>query len=209
MHDLDRTQLEYGETFESSYEYMGESGILGEADELELATELLAVSNEQELEQFLGKLFKKVSGVVGKVTRGPIGGLLKGVAQKAMPFVGGALGSFIPIPGVGTAVGTALGSAASKMFEVNREAMSEEDQEFEVAKRFVRLASTAAANAANAGAAAATPAGAKAVLIDAARTHAPGLANILAGGENGHGIAAGGRSGRWIRRGRNIILLGA
>lgn len=210
MHDLDRTQLEWGETLESgTYEYTGEAGILGEADELEMATELLTVSNEEELEQFLGKLFKKVGGVVGKIAGGPIGGLLKGIAKKALPFVGGALGSFIPIPGVGTAVGSALGGAASKLFEVNLEGMSEEDQEFEVAKRFVRLASTAAANAANAGPAAATPAGAKAALLDAARTQAPGLVSMLLGGRDGQGAIAAGRTGRWIRRGRNIVLLGA
>jgi hypothetical protein len=145
------------------------------------------------------------------VARGPIGGLLKGVAKKALPFVGGALGSLIPIPGVGTAVGTALGSAASNMFEVNLESMSQEDQEFEVARRFVRLAGAAAANAANAGAAAASPGGARTALIEAARMHAPGLASALGSGRlNGaSGPAAAARSGRWIRRGRHIVILNA
>ena len=212
MHDLDRTQLEtYGETYETAgFGYAGETGLLSEADETELATELLAVSSEAELEQFLGNLFKKVGSVVGKVARGPIGGILKGLAKKALPFVGGALGSFIPIPGVGTAVGSALGNAASNLFEVNLEGMSQEDQEFDLAQRFVRLASSAAANAANAGPAAATPAGAKAALVDAARVHAPGLAKALVPG--GPGMAArngtGGQGGRWIRRGRHIVLLG-
>lgn len=213
MHDLDRTQLEsYGETFGTAgIGYAGETGLLSEADETELATELLAVSSEEELEQFLGNLFKKVGSVVGRVARGPIGGVLKGLAKKALPFVGGALGSFIPIPGVGTAVGSALGTAASKLFEINLEGMSQEDQEFDLAQRFVRLASSAAANAANAGPAAATPAGAKAALVDAARVHAPGLAKALVPG--GTGMAArngtGGQSGRWMRRGRHIVLMGA
>ena len=48
----------------------------------------------------------------------PLGGVLKAVAKKALPFVGGALGSFIPIPGVGTAIGGALGSAVSKALEL-------------------------------------------------------------------------------------------
>jgi len=202
MHDLDRTQLEsYGETFGTGFELGDETGVLTEADELELATELLTVSNEEELDQFLGKLFKKV----GKIARGPLGGLLKSVAKKALPIVGGALGSAIPIPGIGTMIGTAAGNAAANMFEVNLEGMSQEDQEFEIARRVVRLASSAAANA---GPAAATLAGAKAALMDAARAHAPGLVNAvvngrLVGGTNG----AGSRTGRWIRRGHTIILL--
>ena len=213
MHDLDRTQLEtYGEMYEGETGYAGETGVLGEADEIELATELLGVSTEEELDQFLGSLFKKVSGAVGKIARGPIGGLLKGVAKKIMPLAGGALGSFIPIPGVGTAAGAALGTAASNMFEVNLEGMEAEEQEFDIARRFVRLAGEAAANAANAGPAAATPSGARAALVEAAQTHAPGLAKAITNG-GGPGMAAGpgprARSGRWIRRGRHIILLNA
>src|SRR4030095_16897246 len=116
MHDLDRTQLEtWGETYEGETGYAGETGVLGEADELELAPGLLGVSTEEELEQFLGSLFKKVSGAVGKIARGPIGGLLKGVAKKIMPLAGGALGSLIPIPGVGTALGTGAGHAAANI----------------------------------------------------------------------------------------------
>ena len=135
-------------------------------------------------------------------------GLLKGVAKKIMPLAGGALGSLIPLPGVGTAVGSALGNAASNMFEVNLEEMEVEEQD--IARRFVRLAGEAAATAANAGPAGATPAGARAALVEAAQTHAPGLAKAMSGGA-GAGMAGvhGPRhhSGRWIRRGRHIILL--
>jgi len=211
MHDLDRTQLESYEAYEAAPGgYAGETGVLGEADEVELATELLGISTEEELDQFLGSLLKKVGGVVGKIARGPIGGLLKGVAKKILPMAGGALGTLIPIPGVGTAVGTALGNAAANMFEVNLEGMSQEDQEFDIARRFVRLAGDAAANAANAGAAAATPAGAKAALVAAARTHAPGLAKTLMSGGLGMVAPGGalGRSGRWVRRGRHIVVFG-
>lgn len=212
MHDLDRTQLEtYGEAFEaSSFGYAGETELLSEADELELATELLGVSTEEELEQFLGKLFKKVSGAVGRIAKGPIGGLLKNVAKKVLPLAGGALGTLIPIPGVGTAIGSAVGNAAANIFEVNLEGLDQEDQEFDVARRFVRLAGEAAANAANGGPSAATPSGARAALVEAARTHAPGLAKALTSGGasvNG-GAGVPGRSGRWIRRGRHIIVLG-
>lgn len=216
MHDLDRTQLEtYGEMFETGFGYEGEMNVLSEAEEMELATELLAVSNEAELEQFLGSLIKKVGGAVGKFAKGPIGGMLKGLAKKALPFVGGALGSLIPIPGVGTMIGKTVGSAAANLFEVNLEGMSQEEQEFDVAQRFVRMAGAALANASNAGPSGATPTGAKAALIDAARIHAPGLAKALApqaasAAPAGNGaVGAPGAGGRWIRRGANIILLGA
>ncbi|MBE7446116.1 MAG: hypothetical protein HS132_13040 [Planctomycetia bacterium] len=163
MHNIDNTQQEseivgleadqFEYAFEGDQEMFGEADMespFTEAEEMELAAELLEISSEAELDQFLGKLFKgawrglkKVGSVVGKVAR-PLGGVLKGLAKKALPFVGGALGSFIPIPGWWHAVGTALGSAVSKALEVEFEGMNEEDQEFEMARRFVRLAGTAA-----------------------------------------------------------------
>ena len=91
--------------------------LFGEQQELELALELLAVSNEAELDQFLGKVFKSVWKGVKKIAK-PLGGVLKTVARTALPFVGGALGSMIPIPGVGTALGSALGRAASNALEL-------------------------------------------------------------------------------------------
>ena len=193
--------------FETGEEFTGEVEVespLDEVEEMELAAELLSVSSEEELDQFLGKLFKgawkgikKVGRFVGKVAR-PLGGILKGIAKTALPFVGGALGSFIPIPGVGTALGTALGGAASKLLEVDLEGMSPEDQEFEVARRFVRLASSAAAQAANA---------------------SPGInpnAAAMAAVQNAAGQLSGNqgqrprrrKSGRWFRRGDKIVLLG-
>lgn len=84
--------------------------LFGEQQELELALELLAVSNEAALDQFLGKVFKSVWKGVKKIAK-PLGGVLKAVAKTALPFVGGALGSMMPIAGVGTALGSALGRA--------------------------------------------------------------------------------------------------
>ena len=225
MHDIDRTQYESGgDAFESdAFEFApeGEGEIWGEADqegpfteaeEMELAADLLEVTDEAELDQFLGKLLKKAGRAVGKFARGPlraVGGVLKGIAKKALPFVGGALGSFIPIPGVGTAVGTALGTAASKLFEMDLEGLSPEEQEFEVARQFVRLAGAAAQQAAAAPPNAPPQAVARAAVMAAARKHAPGLVRPAGGGQAA-GTTAGGarRGGRWIRRGRKIVLLG-
>jgi uncharacterized protein (DUF697 family) len=219
MHDIDRTLMEMEsetDAFETDYEYDGleysdTEAVFDEATEMELAAELLGVTDEAELDQFLGKLFKKVGGAVGKFVKSPVGktlgGILKGVAKKALPVVGGALGSVVP--GVGTAIGTTLGTAASKLFEVELEGLSPEDQEFEVAKRFVQLAEEATKNAALAPPSVNPQAAAKAALVAAAKKHAPGL---LRGGVTPMTAAAipgvPGRSGRWIRRGRKIVLLG-
>lgn len=177
MHDMDRTTLETTEPEAEQYDneafeggYAGEAE-LDEVEELQLAAELLEVSDEEEMEQFLGSIFKsawkgikKVGSTVGKLAQ-PLGGVLKGIAKKALPVVGGALGSFIPIPGVGTAVGTALGNAAGNLLEAELEGLNEEDREFEKARRFVRLAHGAARKVAQ------TPPGtdARAAIINAVK----------------------------------------
>jgi hypothetical protein len=183
---------EYGEMAESEAEgFLGGllSSVLGgevseaespltEVQEMELASELLEVGSEAELEQFLGNLFKRVASGVGGFMRSgtgkALGGILKNVAKKALPVVGGALGSFVA-PGVGTAIGSKLGSMASNLFEVELESMNEQEAEFEVARRYVRLASSAARNAALAPRSAPPRAVARAAVVSAARRHAPGL----------------------------------
>ena len=134
--------------------------------------ELLSVSSEEELDQFLGKLLKNVGSAVGKIAR-PLSGALKGLAKKALPFVGGALGSFIPIPGVGTAVGSALGSAVSKALEAELAGLELEEQELEMARRFVRIAGTAAGQAAQAASSRDPQAAVRSAVLSAARRHLP------------------------------------
>ena len=229
MHDHDRTQLESGfdalETdqfeFTNGAEVYGDSEAsspFSESQEMDLASELLALTNDAELDQFLGNLFKKVGGAVGKFMKGPVGrslgGMLKGVAKRALPVLGGALGSFIP--GIGTAIGSTVGTAASNLFEVELEGLSPEDQEYEVARRLVRLASGAAKKAGLIPPGFDPRAAAKAALAAAAKQYAPGLLSLL--GETGPTPMAPaapsplttrpGHSGRWIRRGQKIILLG-
>ncbi len=80
MHDIDRTTLEYGqemsrfeaENFESGQgEWSGEGGAMfSEAQEMELANELLSVSNEAELEQFLGNFLRKAVSTAGACATG-------------------------------------------------------------------------------------------------------------------------------------------
>lgn len=247
---------------EFSGEFQGESP-LNEMQEMELAAELLSVTNEAELNQFLGGLIKKAAGFIKSPVGKALGGILKGVAKKALPIVGGAIGSFVA-PGVGTAIGSSLGSAAGKLFGLELEGLSNEDREFEVARRVVRLGAVAARHAATAPRHIPPHHVARRAMTVAARRHAPGLltrpasmpqgtptkptSSWPAGGYRSVAPAAypttyritpppqnqdpygdsqpatyqdpyGGmspgenpeavQSGRWIRRGRHIILLGA
>ena len=149
---------------------------LSSSQEIELASELLEIGSEQELEQFLGNLFRQVGGFIRSPVGRALGGVLKNVAKKALPMVGGALGSMVA-PGIGTALGSKLGSMASGLFEVELEAMPAEAAEFEVARRFVNLAASAARHAARAqprlGVSPRTVA--RAAVATAARAYAPGV----------------------------------
>jgi hypothetical protein len=188
---------------------MGEVGsVLTEAEEVALAMELMAISSEAEMEQFLGNVFKSawkgiknVGSVVGKIAK-PLGGALKSVAKTALPFVGSALGSFIPIPGVGTAVGGALGNALSNALELEYGELEQEEAEFEMARRFVRIAATAAQQAASAPPPVDAMSAANWAVISAARQHVPG-ADLQALGASTERL-----SGRWFRQGANIIVVG-
>lgn len=210
------------EAFEFGYESEGEGedeasfgardgeSPFSEAEETELALELLSVASEEELDQFLGKLFKgawkgvkKVGRAVGKIAK-PLGGVLKGLAKKALPFVGGALGSFIPIPGVGTALGTALGSAVSSALEAEFSDLETEKQEFEMARRFVRIAGTAAQQAAQASAGADPQAAVRSAVLGAAKRHLPKMDRAGA-----RDVGRTSTGGRWVRRGNQIVIVGA
>jgi len=215
-------EQEYGEQEYGELEYGEVAGPLQEVQEMEFAAELLEITNEQELEEFLGKIFKTVSRAAGGFLRNPVGralgGALKGIAKQALPMVGGALGSFV-LPGIGTALGSKLGSMAGNLFELELEGMDREQAEFEVARKYVQLAATAAQNAALAPPNVPPQQVAQQAITTAAQRFAPGL---LRGPNRGGGFAPAGaahtggyggpavrpRSGRWIRRGRKIIVLG-
>lgn len=213
-------ELEMGQwEFMNLGEMYGEMGLespFGEVEEIELAAELLSVSNEAELDQFLGKLFKgigrglkKVGRFIGKRVLPTLGKGLKAIGKVALPVVGKALGSFIPIPGVGTAIGGALGTAVSNALEMEFGELSPEEQEFEIARRFVRIAGTAAQQAAMAPPDSDPQEVVRRALITATRRHVGFLPGFADGGKSISGGDFGSaRSGRWVRRGRDIVLLG-
>jgi hypothetical protein len=224
MHDIDRTQMEYSpemsaletEQFEfGEQEWAGETygeAVLTEADEAELASELLEVTNEEELDRFLGGLLKRAARAVGQVVRSPIGqavgGVLKGVAKKALPLAGGALGAYVGGP-LGAKIGSGLASAAGSALGLEAEALEQEDREFEGAKQFVRLAADTVKKAAAAPATADPRAVAQSAAIAAARRLAPGLVGAAPGAAGAAAALRGrGRTGQWLRRGTKIVLYG-
>jgi len=207
MHDIDRTFME---TDSETFEFQGEDEVyesgefLGEDEVEQLASELLAVSSEEELDQFLGSVFKSIARTAGKVIKSPIGkalgGVLKSVAKKALPIAGAALGNLVA-PGIGGVIGGKLASAAGSAFGLEVEGLSQEDQQFEVAKQFVRLTADATKNALALPTSANPSVAARQAVMKAAQKFAPGLVT-------GNGLSAGGgRSGRWVRKGSTIVLL--
>jgi len=225
MHDIDRTFMEYTpetEAFEQEQfefgesEWAGESGeIFGEGELMELASELLEVTNDTELNHFLGDLIGRAAKAVGSAIKSPVGqalgGILKGAARKALPMVGSAIGGHFGGPG-GAKLGGQLASGAGRLFGLETEGLSHEDEAFEVAKQYVRFAGDAVKNAA------AAPAGdprtvAQTAAVQAAQRLAPGLlpgpaTPVRPGGSGPLPGPAGVRTGRWVRRGNRISLYG-
>lgn len=239
MHDIDRTTLEFGNeasNYEGEYEFgeaewggeTGQQGMLTEAEEMELASELLSVTNEAELDQFLGSFLKKAANFAGNVIRSPvgqaIGGALKGVAKKAIPLAGGAIGGYFGGP-LGAKIGSGLASAAGSALGLEAEGEFQgEDREFDGARTFVKMAADTVSRASQSRGGDPRQVAMQAATA-AARQFAPGLlgrngAQGQQGGQygqqggmgRGQGAQAGagrGNSGRWVRQGRKIVIYGA
>lgn len=240
MHDIDRVSLNGDAEFEQwesspddfgqaeagpfqyeSFEFeeaesppYGEAeSVFGEADEMNLASELLEVTSEEELDQFLGKLIKRAGRTLGHVVRSPVGqavgSLLKGAARQALPGIGSAIGGYF-----GGATGARLGSqgaaAAGRLFGLELEGLSGEDQEFEVARRFVRFSGDTVKNIARMPPGRDLLGAARAATTAAAQRHAPGLlrSQASAAAPTTPTLPGRGQSGRWMRRGNKIVLFG-
>lgn len=220
MHDIERTQLELDSEFDeleyTDHEYPeSEAGVFGEAEEMELAAELLSVSDEAELDQFLGNLIKQAGQAIGKAIKSPIGrklgGFLKGAAKKVLPVAAGALGTVVAGPIGGMLVSKAA-SAAGDAFGLELEGLSPEDQEFEAARHFVRFAGDAARQACKLPGNAEPEAAAKKAVMKAAHRFAPGLLRPAAHAVQSE-VAAPSRhprplTGRWVREGQRVVLMG-
>ena len=134
MHDLDRTLLETESS--AAFPYPGElgssefEGPLSPAQETEFASRLLEVSNDRELEQFLGDVLKTVGRSVGRFassdTGRAVGGLLKSAVKQVLPAAGRAVGSWVS-PGGGD-LGSQLATQAGQLLGLELEGLSEEDR---------------------------------------------------------------------------------
>jgi hypothetical protein len=216
MNNFDRQSYESGEAegfeaeqfeWESETEWGSEAEVFGEAEAMELAGELLEVSNEQELDRFIGDLIKRAGSALGQAVRSPVGqavgSLLKGAASKALPLAGTALGGILGGP-LGARIGSGLASAAGDALGLEGEAEAE-DREFEGAKSFVKMAGDTVKSTLEGNPGTNPLVLAKAALAEAAQKHAPALLASANGARpQAHGA---GRVGRWVRHGRNIIIV--
>jgi hypothetical protein len=211
MHDIDRAMFETEqESYENpSYEVFENESYEAEYEldsrESELAAELLEVTNEAELEQFLGNLLSSAvsaaRGFAGSAAGRALGGVLKNAARQVLPQVGQVIGNALA-PGAGGQFGQRAGSWLGRQFEY--EGLSAEDREFEAARAFVRVANDAARRTVNAPPGVTAQQAAQAAVIAAARRSMPGLVPLLSTSAHGHRS-----TGRWVRHGHRIVLFGA
>jgi hypothetical protein len=187
----------------------------GEAEEQELAAELLAVNSEEELDQFLGGLLRRAASTVGGALHSPVGralaGLAKGAVRTILPSTGAALEGLPGSPRGGEFGRLAVG--AGRLLGLEGEGMSAEDREFAAANQLVRLAGAAAAQAASSPATGNPENVARQAMAQAAQVHAPGL--VKSAPAHAHSCGCSGpcscqpnSEGTWERRGRRIILHG-
>ena len=232
MHDIDRTLNEFGTGETGAGEMglgeMGETGFeLGNAEaafsgelsspfnevqEMELANELLGINSEAGLNNFLGDLIGKAAGAARTFISSPtgqaLGGVLKQAAKQALPVVGGAIGGYFG-GSTGSSVGSRLGSAAGDLLGLEMGEMNQEEREYEMARRFVRFAGSTVRRSARFPAGMQPSQAARRAAAYAARLYLP----FLLGDNPVEPVSApcscgSGRSGRWYRRGRKIILIG-
>jgi hypothetical protein len=135
---------------------------------IEVAAELLDVTNEAELDAFLGRLVAETSqragGRLPAGARRALVATLKRTAERTLPTLTVVLGDATEPAGPSAA------ETAARVYGVEAEGMSAEDRDYEIAHRFIRFAQTATARAA-----AARAPDAAAAVATAARELAPGL----------------------------------
>jgi hypothetical protein len=193
---------------------VGNSGTMNEEEQMDFAARLMEMESEEEFEGYLGDLISRGAQAAGKFISSPtgqaLGGALKDVAKQLLPIAGQAVGTYVGGP-TGGQIGGALGSAASNLFEAEAET---EEREWEAANIFVKVAVDAVNNVANAHPGANPHEVARHAVAEAARHHAPHVAEAMMNGHrdhhaHGHHGHHRHHTGRWVRRGRTIIIEGA
>jgi len=150
------------QTKTSAYVQTGE--VFCETERLELASDLLEVASEAQLDRVLTDLISRVGQAVGKFISAPegcaIARLLKGPAKRVLS---------------GIELGRDAVSDLGRYFGLELEGLSNEDREFEIARHYIGFAGEAVKNLALASASTDSRRAADAAMVEAAKTHAPGL----------------------------------
>lgn len=216
MHDIDRAMFELAQeglgeeesyaAFETAFEHENEA----ESDEIALATELLEAANADELDQFIGGLIKSAAsaakGFASSATGKALGGVLKQAAKQVLPQAGQIIGDAV-LPGVGGKFGQSAGQWLGGQFE--GEGLSSEDRDLEVARAIVRVGQEATRKAIAAGPSAPPVPTATQALVSAANRNLPAMVPVIRAAGGAGGTGSGASTGRWVRRGRRIVVLGA
>jgi hypothetical protein len=211
-HDIDRTQVGFAHG-NGGYSPRSNGPVLNEEHQAQLASSLMDVTNEQELEYFLGDVFSGVAKTVGKFINSPTGQALgqglKAVAQKVLPAAAQAVGERFG-GATGGQIGSAIGNTAAGALE-----MEIQDAEWEAANTMVKIAADAAKQVTEAPPHSDPQAVANKAIGDAVRVHAPHIAGALTNafheGDCGcrhHRHHGGHHSGSWRRQGDKIVLIG-
>lgn len=207
----DEFEFEYEEDDEFEFEFEGEFESeyeMGDDDDTEMAYELLAVESDEELDQFLGSIFKaalpiakRLGGAALRRVRRPFVRKVKSLGRRFLPNLGRTAGNLGCRAGraVGRRVGGRLSKWASRRLGLEMESMEPQEMEFEMAKALIKVAKTSAKTLGKAAAKGAKP--------------SPKLVNKaikVAMNRHFNGKKRGGSqaAGRWVRKGRNIVLMG-
>ena len=199
-------EFDYDDEDEFEMEYEGE--VFGDDEELELAEQLLSAGNDEELDFFFKKLVRRGLSRAKKFIRGRGRGIVRrlsrrarGMARRFLPKVGRQLMG--AMSGKGGNYGQ-IANIARQFFGFELETLPPEEQELEVARRVVRITKSAANNVASAAAKGIAPNDkvVKAAMKAAIKKH-------MNRGRAGKKFRGGRRSGKWVRKGRNIVVMGA
>jgi hypothetical protein len=179
--ELELDALEVGDELGRDDEGEADSPFSAE-EEADLAAELLEIGDEAELERFLGNLVRTVARGAGGFLRSPegraLGRGLVAAARRGLPWAGRQIGAYVGRQ-AGDALGRGAAALAGRVFGLELEGLSPDVQEYEVARKFVRLAGGAARSLVTAPPAASPAAAAKKAIVAAARRYAPGLVRGL------------------------------
>ena len=143
----------------------GPAPVFGSVDTMGLAIELLEVQSAAQLGATVERIVRRAGAAVGRPLAPAVA---RALAQVLQPAAQRAL------PGRGASGDSDDAKAAGRFFGLELEGLSPEDQEFETAKAFVRLAGEAARQASLVPLGLAPPQGARWAALQSARRHAPG-----------------------------------